>query len=46
MGGPRILAEFDLTDRLPFRFRPRSKSLKIPGGKQSLNDEEGTMEEG
>lgn len=34
-----ILAEFDLTDRLPFRFRPWTKSLKIPVGKSSLNDE-------
>lgn len=30
-----ILAEFDLTDRLPFRFRP-TKSLKIPRWKVEL----------
>lgn len=44
IAGHRILAEFDLTDRLPFRFRPRTKSPKIPGGKQALNDEDGRGE--
>lgn len=32
---PRTLAEFDLTDRLPFCFRPRTKSPKILGRKLS-----------
>lgn len=43
---PLVLAEFDLTDRLPFRFRPWTKSLKIPVGKSSLNDERERWVEG